>query len=292
MKNILLRLALLTLALMLALSQTAAAAPAENLRAIYDALVAEDSEFSYIVSIFELYGLELKASLEENSITITLIIDGEVDAVWPFVQDGSRLTTVAQPDDIDVEDMADMLLLASVAAQGLNPVLFDGYTSAHPELLDQLKIIEKNGAEQRVSIDIAGPYEYDMEELNTLVMSEEYLRGCGLSALGEGSAWRSLNYGKVSLEYFGSSEGLELVVKEYGGLDDLALQDILCAVSILQPQGWMEFAICYTAMEDADGAQFFARANLEGDALTALESHPTEGYSYAYIAIGPAFEGE
>lgn len=40
-------------------------------------------------------------------------------------------------------------------------------------------------------------------------------------------------------------------------------------------------------MKDAQEANYTAQVNLEGAALLEADSHPEEGYSYAFFTVGP-----
>ena len=289
MKKTIQRIALLALALLMAFSQTILAEPADNIKAIYDALVAEGSYFSDIAAIYAEYmeGAVLAAALEDDGITITFTIDDELYSSWHFVQDGDWLTAEMELDDTDGEDMAGMLLLASVSAHGSDPFLFDGYVSIHEELDGKYRVIEENGTEKKVSINIAGPYEYDLEEMNGMVITESYVRDGGRGPLGPDYFTGTVIYGKVSVEYIGNEDGAVFTVKEYGGLDDLALQGVISTVSVLQPAGWEDFVASYTELKDAQDVNYTARVNLEGAALTEVDNHPEDGYSYAFFTIGP-----
>ena len=262
------------------------------LEAIYDALIAEGSSFSDIAAIFAEYmeGAVLAATLEDDGITITLSFDGEVYSAWRFVQDGDWLAAEMEPDDTDGEGMAGLVLLASVSAHGADPFLFDGYVSIHEELDGKYRVIEENGTEKKVSINIAGPYEYDLEEMNGKAITEAYVRDGGRGPLGPDYFTGTVIYGKVSVEYIGNEDGAEFTVKEYGELDDLALQGIISVVSVLQPKGWEDFVASYTEMKDAQEASFTARVNLEGAALLEVDSHPEKGYSYAFFTVGSTGE--
>ena len=261
----------------------------EPLASIYDALVADGSSFRDIAAIFAEYmeGAELAATLEDDGITITLSFDGELYSSWRFVQEDDWLTATMEPDDTDGEMMAGLLLLASVSAHGREPFLFDGYVSIHEELDEKYLVIEENGTEKRVSINIAGPYEYDLEEMNGKAITEAYVRDEGHDPLGPDYFMGTVIYGKVSVEYIGNEDGAEFTVKEYGELDDLALQGVISTVSVLQPAGWEDFVASYTELKDAQEPNYTAQVNLKGDALLKVDSHPEEGFSYAYFTVGP-----
>ena len=262
------------------------------LEAIYDALTAEGSSFSDIAAIFAEYmeGAVLAATLEDDGITITLSFDGELYSSWHFVQEGDWLTAALEPDDTDGEAMAGLLLLASVSAHGRDPFLFDGYVSAHEELDSKYRLIEENKTEKKISINIAGPYEYDLEEMNGMVITEAYVRDGGRGPLGPDYFTGTIIYGKVSVEYIGNEDGAEFTVKEYGELDDLALQGIISTVSVLQPKGWEDFVASYTELKDARESNYTAQVNLKGDSLLEVDSRPEEGYSYAFFTVGPTVE--
>lgn len=289
MKKTIQRIALLMLALLMAFSQIVLAEPTDNIKAIYDALIAEGSYFNDIAAIYAEYmeGAVLAATLEDDGITITFTIDDELYSSWHFVQDGDWLTATMEADDTDGVDMAGLILLASVSAHGRDPFLFDGYVSIHEELDSKYRVIEENEAEKRVSINITGPYEYDLEEMNGMVITEAYVRDGGRGPLGPDYFTGTVIYGKVSVEYIGNEDGAEFTVKEYGDLDDLALQGVISTVSVLQPAGWEDFIAFYTELKDAQEPNYSAQVNLEGDALTEVDDHPEEGYSYAFFTIGP-----
>ena len=134
------------------------------------------------------------------------------------------------------------------------------------------------------------PYEYDLEEMNGMVITEAYVRDGGRGPLGPDYFTGTIIYGKVSVEYIGNEDGAEFTVKEYGGLDDLALQGIISTVSVLQPKGWEDFVASYTELKDARESNYTAQVNLKGDSLLEVDSRPEEGYSYAFFTVGPTVE--
>ena len=229
----------------------------------------------------------LQATLEDNAITITETYDEEKLLTWTFVQEGDWLTAPLGPDEAEGRSIAYLLLNDAISAQGVNVDLFLGYINTHEELDGKYRVIEENGTEKKVSINIAGPYEYDLEEMNGMAITEAYVRDGGRGPLGPDYFTGTVIYGKVSVEYIGNEDGAEFTVKEYGELDDLALQGIISVVSVLQPKGWEDFVVSYTEMKDAQEANYTAQVNLEGAALLEVDSHPEEGYSYAFVIVGP-----
>ena len=67
----------------------------------------------------------------------------------------------------------------------------------------------------------------------------------------------------------------------------MALKGVISTVSVLQPAGWEDFVASYTELKDAQDVNYTARVNLEGAALTEVDNHPEDGYSYAFFTIGP-----
>ena len=100
-----------------------------------------------------------------------------------------------------------MLLGAAVAAQGVNVDLFFGYINALTELQSKYLTIDSSGEEETISINISGPYEYDMDVMNTLTMSEESVREHGWEKLDEDYDLIDTSFGKIKTLGLGNTDG-------------------------------------------------------------------------------------
>lgn len=280
----------IVLALVLAKARIAPAEPSDNLKAVYDALVAEGSAFSRTQNVIRDFndGSSLEAVLEHNGITITETnrsrnIESES---WVFIQEGDWLTASLEADEDPYGGKAPYILDAAISAEGVNSNLFFGYLNAFPDLWNKYYLVEESDAGARVSINIAGPFEIDMEKLSELPLTEEYLRGEGWEPLGEDYISPNIAFGKVEVLCFGNADGVEISVMEYGGLDDLALEAVVSTVKVLQPKGWEDFIANYMELKDADKDGYIAMLNPDEAAAEELLVLWRDGYSTAYFAIG------
>lgn len=290
MKKNALRIALLDLILALILSQIALAEPSDTLKSVYEALV-NGSAFRKTQAVYAENGEETyEASLEENAITFTVTgKDGDSQS-WTFVQEGDWLTAPLGDEDDNVRGKAHMLLGAAVSAQGVNADLFFGYINAQPELQSKVRTYDESEGEKIIRINIVGPYEYDLDAMNELALSEEYLRGEGWLPLGEEYEAPSSLFGKVEIICFGNADGLAISVMEYGELDDLAVKAVVSAASVLRPRGWEDFVASYTELKDADEEGFTAILNPDAASSEDLFVRFKDGYSSAYFFIGQPWD--
>ena len=286
-------IALLALALVLLVSRiiltgTAQSEPSDTLKVVYNTLVnsrAYRSAQAVYADGDDKWSFE--ASLEDNSIIFTKIYTNEDPISWVFVQDGDWLTAPYGSEEESSRGCAAMLLAAAVSAQGLNEDLFFGYINALTDL--QGKYYKESETENKVSVNIVGPYAIEMDVLDSLFPNEEALREQGWTPLREDYDYFDTSFGKIELKCFGHADGVEISVLEYGNLDDLALQSLISAVKVLQPRGWEDFAASYTELKDADEADYTARVNLDDAAIASMEDFfvfQREGYSSAYFSFG------
>ena len=149
---------------------------------------------------------------------------------------------------------------------------------------------DESEGEKIIRINIVGPYEYDLDAMNELALSEEYLRGEGWLPLGEEYEAPSSLFGKVEIICFGNADGLAISVMEYGELDDLAIKAVVSAASALQPRGWEDFVASYTELKDADEEGFTAILNPDEASSEDLFVRFKDGYSSAYFFIGQPWD--
>lgn len=287
MKKSTLRIVLMALAItLILLSQTAFAEPSDTLKAAYNALV-EGWEILNEGGTSAEYGDGfLKAELTDNAIVITEAVEGGEPLTWTFVQEGNWATASLGSDEGEGRSIAYLLLNKVAAAQGVKTDLFIGYINAIPELQDHYRIIDEREGEKTISINIVGPYEYDLEVMDTLAISEEYLLKGGWKPLGEDYKMIDLTYGKVKVFGTATKDSVYVTISEYGGLDDLAFQTIVSFVKVLQPKGWENFIAEYTELKDAEAADFTAKVNLDEAGMEDTWMKYQEGYGFANFIIG------
>ena len=292
MKKNTLRIVLLGLILALTLSQTALADPSDALKSFYSILV-DDWDFLNEEGTCAEYGDGfLKATLEDNSLIITEKLEDREPLTWTFVQEGNWLTAPLGSDEDEGRSIAYMLLNNAISAQGVNTNLFLGYINALPELQSKVRTYDESEGEKKIRINIVGPYEYDLDAMSELALSEEYLREEGWAPLGEDYEAPSSLFGKVQVDCVGNADGLAISVMEYGGLDELALKAVVSVVKVLQPKGWEDFVADYTELKDAEEAGFTAILNPDEASSEDLFVLFKEGYASAYFFIGQPWDWE
>ena len=286
MKKSTLRIVLLGLILALTLSQTAFAEPSDALKSFYSILV-DGWDFLNEEGTCAEYGDGfLKATLEDDSIVITETLEGREPLIWTFVQEGNWLTAPLGSDEDEGHSIAYLLLNKAISAQGVNTTLFLGYINALPELQSKVRTYDESEGEKKIRINIVGPYEYDLDAMDALALSEEYLREDGWTPLGEDYDDPGIIFGKVKVDCVGNADGVAVSVMEYGELDELALKAVISVVKVLQPKGWEDFVADYTELKDAEEADFTAMLNPDKASTEDLFVLFEEGYSSAYFSIG------
>ena len=271
----------------LPLSQTALAEPSERLKAFYSALV-DGWEFQNEEGTCAEYGDGfLQVELTDSAIVITETLDEGEPLTWTFVQEGDWLTAPLGPDEDEGRSIAYWLLNDAISAQGVKTDLFLGYINALSELQGKYLTYDESDGEKKVSVNIAGPYEYDLDAMEGLAISEAYLLEEGWKPLlGEDYEMISLSYGKVKVFGIATKDGVYVTISEYGGLDDLAFQAIVSFVKVLQPKGWENFIAEYTELKDAETADFTAKVNLDEAGMEDTWMKYKEGYGFANFIIG------
>lgn len=286
MKKSTLRIVLLGLILALTLSQTALAEPSDALKSFYSILVDGWGFLNEEGTCAEYGDGFLKATLEDDSIVITETLEGREPLIWTFVQEGNWLTAPLGSDEDEGHSIAYLLLNKAISAQGVNTTLFLGYINALPELQSKVRTYDESEGEKKIRINIVGPYEYDLDAMDALALSEEYLREDGWTPLGEDYDDPGIIFGKVKVDCVGNADGVAVSVMEYGELDELALKAVISVVKVLQPKGWEDFVADYTELKDAEEADFTAMLNPDKASTEDLFVLFEEGYSSAYFSIG------
>lgn len=107
-----------------------------------------------------------------------------------------------------------MLLGAAVSAQGVNVDLFFGYINALQALQSKVWTYDESEGEKNIRVNIVELYEYDMDAMDTLALSEKYLREEGWASPGEDHKVPDSIFGKVQVDCFGNADGLAISVME------------------------------------------------------------------------------
>jgi len=275
------------LALVLALLiPTAWAEPDAAVKGIYDALLAEGSDYSEAKAISAEYSPETKydEKLEDDGFTITVSGTGYMDGSWRFTRDGDALTTTISNDGM--ESIVVIYVVKAVADYlGMNGSLTMGYVNGLSMLElsdDDFSMTPDEAAgTTNVRINIAGPWE--MKELDQMVIDD---RSLFYGALTEDSASMAANIGKVMMVANGSADDVTILLGEYGELDGVALQSLLNLVGILQPAGWEDFTANYTQLADAEAQGYAVRLNVDAQTVGAIIDDAPEGYSFAVVHFG------
>ena len=285
MKKIAKTILLLTLALAL-LIPAAWAEPDAAIKGIYDALLAEDSDYSRAKAITVEYSPETKyeEKLENDGFTITVTGDEYSSGNWRFMRDGDALTTTISNDGMQ-SVMVIYVVKAVADYLGMNGSLTMGYVNGLSMLdltSDDFSLIrnETDGATD-VRINIAGPWA--MEALDQMVIDE---RSLFYGALTGESASIAANVGKTMMVANGSADDVTILLGEYGELDEAALKSLVNIVSILQPKGWEAFTAGYTEMADAQAEGYSVRLNVDAATVGEIIEDAPEGYSFAVVHFG------
>ena len=285
MKKIAKTILLLTLALAL-LIPAAWAEPDAAVKGIYDALLAEDSDYSRAKAITVEYSPETKyeEKLENDGFTITVTGDEYSSGNWHFMRDGDALTTTISSDGMQ-SVMVIYVVKAVADYLGMNGSLTMGYVNGLSMLdlsSDDFAMTPDEAAGTTdVRINIAGPWA--MKELDQMVIDD---RSLFYGALTEESASMAANIGKVMMIANGTTDDVTILLGEHGELDDVALKSLINVVGILQPKGWEDFSANYTRLADAQAGGYEVALNVDARTVGQIIDDAPEGYSFAVAHFG------
>lgn len=273
----------LTLALLI---PSAWAEPSEAVKGVYDALLAQGSDYSKAKAINVEYfpDTEYEEKLEDDGFTIAVRGNEYAKGVWRFTRDGDALTAT-----ISNEGMESVMVIYVVKAVadylGMNGSLAMGYVNGLSTLEldddDFAMIPDEAAGTTDVRINIAGPWA--MKALNQMVIDE---RSLFYGALAGESASIAANIGKVMMVANGSADDVTILLGEYGELDDTALKSLKNAVGILQPAGWEDFTANYTRLADTQAGGYTVRLNVDAATVGEIIEDAPEGYSFAVAHFG------
>ena len=285
MKKIAKTILLLTLALAL-LIPAAWAEPDAAIKGIYDALLAEGSDYSRAKAITVEYSPETKyeEKLENDGFTITVTGDEYSSGNWRFMRDGDALTTTISSDGMQ-SVMVIYVVKAVADYLGMNGSLTMGYVNGLSMLDlssdDFAMTPDETAGTTDVRINIAGPWA--MKELDQMVIDD---RSLSYGALTEESASMAANIGKVMMIANGTADDVTILLGEHGELDDVALKSLINVVGILQPKGWEDFSANYTRLADAQAGGYEVALNVDAQTVGQIIDDAPEGYSFAVAHFG------
>lgn len=284
MKHIIKTVVLLALAFAL-LVPVACAEPSDAVKGIYDALLAEGSDYSETKAMYaEFYpDMTFEETLDDNGFTISVSGSESMDGSWRFVQDGDNLTTAVSAVEYTGAMLVIQVVNAAGAYYGMDTDVLSGYINGLSLLgiaNDNFTVIPEEDA-TTYSINIAGPW--DMKELDQMMLDENTLY---YGPLEDDYSSMMSNIGKIMMVANGNTEDVTILLGEYGGLDDLAFRSIVNVVGILQPNGWEDFVANYTELSDVEADGYAVTLNVDEAAVGEIIEDAKASYSYAIIHFG------
>ena len=287
MKKITKLVVLLALTAALLLAQAGQAEASDAVKGIYDALVAEGSEYSQMKALYTEYfpGVTFTEALEGDGITLAASGSEDMNGSWTFTREGDALTATFGGDDFSGLSMAIYMVGAVGEYFDMNTDVIHGYING----LSALDIESDNFAvdtdeatgDTTVRIGIAGPW--DMKELDQMVIDPDML---GIDPLGEDNTSTGSSIGKVMAIVNGNAEGATMLVGEYGELDDLAYRSIINLVSAMKPNGYEAFIADFTELADVQADGYTVTLNVDEAAVAEIIDDGKASYSYAIIRFG------
>ena len=292
MKKLISLMIVLALALTL-LAQAVCAETGDAVKGIFDALTAEDSDYSKTKAMYAEFfeGIQWEEAVEGDSIAIKIANSEYMDGSWSFTQDGDYLTATFGGEDYTGLTLTMSVLQAVGSYLGMEADVMSGYVNG----LSFLGIESDNFAIQQdeaagtmtVRINDAAPW--DMKELDQMVLDENIVE-----PLEEGYTSTAANFGKLMMVANKNDDGMTILLGEFGGLDDLAYRSIINVVGILKPAGWDDFTANYTELADVDTSVYSVKLNVAMDEVREIIEDPKESYSYSILrfASGAAYGEE
>ncbi len=285
MKKIAKTVLLLTLAMAL-LIPAAWAEPSAAVKGIYDALLAEGSDYSASKAINQQYYPDVKyeEKLEDDGFSIAISGSEYMDGSWRFVQDGDALTTTVSNEGMEIMMVINVVKAVSDYL-GMNGTVVMGYVNGLGMLdmaSDDYAMTQDEAADTTtVRMNIESPWA--MKGLDEMVIDD---RSLFYGALTEESASIAANIGKVMMIANGSADDVTILLGEYGELDEVARKSLVNIVGILQPAGWEAFTADYAEMAEVDVDGYSVKLNVDAATVGQIIDDAPEGYSFAVAHFG------
>lgn len=278
------KLACLILALLL---PVAFAEPSDAVKGIFEAMLAEGSDYSENKALYAQYmpDMRFEEALTDDGFSITVTGSGYMDGSWAFVQDGDYLSTTVSGGEYYGTMLTTQVVKAVGDYYGMETDVLSGYinglTALGIENDNFIAIPEEDATAFR--INIAGPW--DMKELDQMVIDDNVLI---YGPMVEDCNSMTASVGKLMMVANGNVDDLSILLGEYGGLDELAYQSIINIVSRLRPAGWEDFVAGYTGLSDAQADGYLVTLNADEAAVGEIIEDAKASYSYAIIRFRTA----
>ncbi|MBQ8954198.1 MAG: hypothetical protein IJ048_08785, partial [Clostridia bacterium] len=278
-KTTMITLAALVLALLM---QFACAEPAAVVQGVFDALTAEDSDYSQTKAMYAEYfeGIQWEEAVEGDSIVISISNSEYLDGSWTFTQDGDYLTAAFDGEDYTGLSFAMSMLKAVGSYLGMEADVMTGYVNGLNFLgiENDNFVMERDEAAGTTTIRINDAAPWDMVELDEMVLDENVVE-----PLDDIFTSTAANLGKLMMVANKDDDGMVILLGEYGGLDDLAYRSIINVVGILKPAGWDDFTAMYTELMDVDTSVYTVKLNADMAEVSEINYDAKDSYSYANL---------
>ena len=263
-----------------------------SLEAVFAELTKEDSAYTEYKSYYET--ATFTETLEDGKIVISAHGDGEYDpnGTWEFVQDGDYIT-YHEESSTDFFGTMLFIYLSNAVAESLDmdPDLFTGY-------LNGLSILEiksdyysqKTNEDGSVDLKMYMAQPFEMKELDEMYINETVLADS--EPLDDTYRSNTNSIGKVASIANGTKTNYELIMIEYGELDDLAVKSAKSIVGAHQPEGYEKFVEDFTAFEDTETDEYTVNANPADEDLGDYAGQIKDGCVCAVITFGSEEAGE
>lgn len=285
-------IALLTLILAL-LMQFACAEPSSVVQGVFDALIAEGSDYNQTKSMMMAYyeGVQWEETVEGDSIVISVSNSEYMDGSWTFTQEGDYLTASFAEGNFTDMTLTMSVLKAVGSSLGMQTDVMSGYVNGLSFLGIETDdfVMEQDEAVGKTTVRINDTKPWDMSALDQMVLDERIVE-----PLEDGYTSTAANFGKLMMVANKSDDGMVILLGEFGGLDDLAYKSIINVVGILKPAGWDDFTAMYTELKDVDTSVYSVKLNVPKDEVLQIIEDPKDSYSYAILrfASGAAYGEE
>lgn len=281
MKHIIKTAILFALVLALLLP-VAGAEPSDIVKGIFEAMLAEGSDYSENKALYAQYmpDMTCEEALTDDGFSITVSGSGTMDGSWAFAQDGDYLSTSVSSEEYYGAMLTTQVVKAVGDYYGMETDVLSGYINGLNILgigNDNFITIPEEDA-TTFRINIAGPW--DMKELDQMVIDENAL---AYGPLDGDSKSMAANIGKLMMVANGSVDDATILLGEFGGLDELAYQSVINIVSSLQPAGWEDLIASYTGLSDAQADGYSVTLNADEAAVREIIEDAKASYSYAII---------
>ena len=257
-----------------------------SLQAVLDALKKDGSGYSEYKSYYPTATFTEK--IDGNKIVISAKGEGEYDpnGTWEYVQDGGYITYHDSDASDYIGSMIFMYVIDAVAdSLDMDSKLLTGYVNGLSVLNIESEfssVTENEDGSRDLKLYMAAPF--DMKELDQMYVTEEMLADA--EPLTEDYISRANSVGKISILSNGSKKSLQILVKEYEALDDLAVRSVVNTVNVYQPDGYEKFVENFTEFKDITTDDYTVTANADDAAVMEIVDEKDDDYVYAIVTFG------